>query len=758
RSPNGYPVALRLLSQTDVIKILGNTFFSDCDLSEEEIPSPQKVRGMIRDAENQAAREPVDVLNEEDIWDLQEYFEKYFKGEAIIKALGPAYWNHVAEVAPRLPIAARANLFSVLWGGIPEFTDLLTSLYDALSGLGFASDAYCPIEGLVPRDDSIIDVRTLGGLASGGSGTGVLEVVSPDGRRVKLPRAHITALTAELRIVVRDKPWEFFDHTDLLDFPGARSRENIPDIRAFLEQPTALQSLFLRGKVAYLFERYCAEQELTSMLLCIGPSNQEVRTLPSMVNDWIASTHGSEAAARARQQCALFLVLTKFDAEFEEKAGQAETSEGRWTTRMQTSLLDFFGKSSDWPTEWAPGEPFRNCYWLRNPNYKAKHILDYDASGREVGMRTGEETRIARYRRDYVTNETVRAHFANPERAWDEAFRLNDGGITYLADSLAPVCNPDIKRRQIEDRVSAQRALMMERLSRYHVSDDLQQELDRRRQAAANAVRRLAQCVQAQRFGKLIRAMQLDGDLLADLYYQVETGAPGADEDEDRPPPTIGPTVAADDLLADVFGDDLDTVMANESTAPPPTAPRDHAGAFADAVLERWMQELHSLAETPQLYRYFQMSENTMGTLAAELISGARRLELRDTIARTVRKTTSFRQKLDIAMNKPALIAANLLNDFVNFVGFDAVAVEERPVAGKGTTRRAVFAPRPATDGELVLPETQTPYDRLQYVDWMAAFVRMVEQNAMSREGREIDVAQNARIGELVQALDRPIG
>ncbi|MCB9960309.1 MAG: hypothetical protein H6843_17060 [Rhodospirillaceae bacterium] len=757
RTPKGFPVALRLLSQTDVIKILGNTFFSDCDLSEEEVPSPQKVRGMIRDAEAQALREPVDVLNEEDVWDLQEYFEKYFKGEAIIKALGPGYWNHVAEVAPRLPIGARAALFSVLWGGIPEFTELLTLLYDALSGLGFASDAYCPIEGLVPRDNSIIDVRTLGGLSSGGDSAGSLDVVSPEGHRVKLPRAQITALTAELRIVVRDKPWDFFDHTDLLDFPGARSRENIPDIRAFLEQPTALQSLFLRGKVAYLFERYCAEQELTSMLLCIGPSNQEVRTLPSMVNDWIASTHGSEAAARARQQCALFLVLTKFDAEFEEKAGQAETSEGRWTTRMQTSLLDFFGKSSDWPTEWAPGEPFHNCYWLRNPNYKAKHILDYDASGREVGMRPGEEARIARYRRDYVSNETVRAHFANPERAWDEAFRLNDGGITYLADSLAPVCNPDIKRRQIEHRVAAQRALMMERLSRYHVSDDLQQELDRRRQAAANAVRRLAQCVQAQRFGKLIRAMQLDGDLLAGLYYQVETGAPGAEEDEDRPPPTIGPTVAADDLLADVFGDELDMVMANESTAPPPTAPRDHAGAFADAVLERWMEELHSLAETPQLYRYFQMSEATMGTLAAELISGARRLELRDTIARTVRKTTSFRQKLDIAMNKPALIAANLLNDFVNYVGFDAMPVEDRPAAGKGPTRRPVFAPRPPTDGELVLPETQTPYDRLQYVDWMAAFVRMVEQNAMSREGREIDVAQNARIGELVQALDRPV-
>ena len=760
RTPDGFPVALRLLSQTDVVKILGNTFFSDCDLSEEEVPSPQKIRGLLTEAEALAAREPVDTLTEEDVWDLQEYFEKYFKGEAIIKALGPGYWNRIADLAPRLPIGPRARLLSVLWGGIAPFTALLEDLYGALSGLGFASDAYCPIEALVPRDHS--NVRTLGGLggdpgasaATAGGAAGTLELTSPDGRRVRLPRAFITALTAELRIAVRDKPWEFFDHTDLLDFPGARSRENIPDVRGFLEQPNALQSLFLRGKVAYLFERYCAEQELTSMLLCIGPSNQEVRTLPAMVNDWIASTHGSEPALRARQQCALFLVLTKFDAEFEEKAGQAESSEGRWTTRMNTSLLDFFGKASDWPTSWTPGEPFRNCFWLRNPNYKAKHILDYDEDGREIGLRAGEEVRIARFRSDYLANESVRAHFVDGERAWDEAFRLNDGGITYLATSLAPVCNPDIKRRQIEERVTRQRTLMLDRLSRYYVSDDLQQELDRRRQAATNTVRRLAQCVQAQRFGKLLRAMQLDDALLADLYYQVETGAPASEEVEDRPLPTIGPTVAADDLLADVFGDDLEAMLAEESTAPPPSVPRDHAGAFADAVLERWMEELHALAETARLYHYFQMSEGTMGTLAAELIAGARRLNLRDTIARTVREATSFRQKLDIAMNKPALIAANLLNDYVNYLGFDHMQLADRPAAGKGTARRPVFAPRPAGDGVIRLPETQMAYDRLQYADWMTAFMRLVEINASSRDGRDVDVVQNARIGELIRALN----
>ena len=44
-----------------------------------------------------------------------------------------------------------------------------------------------------------------------------------------------------------------------------------------------LGELFLRGKVAYLFQRYDAEQDIASMLLCVGPSVQEVSTLPKMV-------------------------------------------------------------------------------------------------------------------------------------------------------------------------------------------------------------------------------------------------------------------------------------------------------------------------------------------------------------------------------------------------------------------------------------------------------------------------------------------
>ena len=152
----------------------------------------------------------------------------------------------------------------------------------------------------------------------------MLKVSPPAGAPVELPRPVVTAITAELRIVMREPPRPFFAHTDLLDFPGARSRQPLALGRYFAQNENALKETFLRGKVAYLFDRYVAEQELTSMLLCIGYGNQEVTTLPNMIAEWIATTHGATPEERARRRCVFFLVLTMFDMMFGEKAGSTD--------------------------------------------------------------------------------------------------------------------------------------------------------------------------------------------------------------------------------------------------------------------------------------------------------------------------------------------------------------------------------------------------------------------------------------------------
>src|SRR5262249_45263076 len=79
-TPAGYPVALRLLSQTDIVKILGNAYLSDCDQSEEEAPDAAKVAEALKAAHGVAAERAVDSLTEDDVYDLQDYFERNFKG------------------------------------------------------------------------------------------------------------------------------------------------------------------------------------------------------------------------------------------------------------------------------------------------------------------------------------------------------------------------------------------------------------------------------------------------------------------------------------------------------------------------------------------------------------------------------------------------------------------------------------------------------------------------------------------------------
>ena len=72
------------------------------------------------------------------------------------------------------------------------------------------------------------------------------------------------------------------------------------------------------------------------MLLCVGPSNQEVQSLPEVIDAWVRATHGETPDKRpsGADKVALFLVLTKMDLHFGEKEGAAPRS---WTILARAS-------------------------------------------------------------------------------------------------------------------------------------------------------------------------------------------------------------------------------------------------------------------------------------------------------------------------------------------------------------------------------------------------------------------------------------
>ena len=547
RAPSGFPVRLRLLTEADIVKIIGNTFFLDGDQTKEDVPTAEDVSKAL------GAVKPVGsagtaTFDENAILDLQEYFQKHFAGARYLDAL-PQFWSEAQRLASKLDLNGRVALFSLLWGAHPELSRVYRELAFALEQLGRPEEAFCPIEALLPREGSIIDVATLNGL--GKPSEDLLPVVSSQNTSpLNLPRSVLAALTAELRIEIVENPRPLFQETDLVDFPGARSRQKV-HLSDFLEQnPNAVKELFLRGKVAYLFDRYVAEQELTSMLLCIRPSNQEVVTLPDLIDNWISLTHGRTPEARCNRPNLLFLVLTWFDTHFVDKAGDAGQEPGlRFRNRLDASLLDFFGKAHVWPRNWTPGKPFDNCYWFRNPNYPAEAIIRYDGQ-KEVEFLPEKKERIVELRQEFLSIPEASAHFRDPAKAFDEALKLNDGGAGYLVQNLERVSRPELKLQQIAAGLADLRRDLQAQLFRFYVPLDFGKRLQERRAAADRVLDALESAVMEGRFGILMRSLLMDPSDLTEVIFGHLRGVAGPVQQKNFASSTVRSKEASSDKTA----------------------------------------------------------------------------------------------------------------------------------------------------------------------------------------------------------------
>jgi hypothetical protein len=746
-APSSKPVPLRLLSQTDVIKVLANTFLEDFKIVDLRPPEPVELTTLFDQLARGAATTPQSGMAADDIEEMREYFELHFSGHGLIQALGSSYWSRAAEIVPRLPPERRAEAYAPLWNGTQAFTRLARSLILASAELGFPDIAFVGPEALVPREQSVLDVNMVFGLGEEAAGReakpAMLQVTSDRGNTASLDRALVAALIAEVTLPLAAQPWDFLDHTDLLDFPGARSREEITKPEEFLAEPGRLGRAFLRGKVAYLFQRYQAEQETASMLLCVGPSNQDVQTLPRMVATWIDQTIGTSPQSRASQRNSLFLVLTQFDKEFEEKAGEDVASGQRWTTRLEASLLEFFGKSYAWPRDWAPGRAFDNAVWLRSTAIGFKAVFDYappaNPGDPPVELAIGERAKddVAAKKAIYLNNALVRRHFDDPARAWDEALRPNDGGITYLAEKLRPVCNPNLKSEQVAGRIEDLGVAMAQRLRPYFHTGNMAAELERAAQNARDVQRALVRCAEAQRFGALLRALQVTSDQMLDVWWRLQS------EPEHAAP------IGVASLGADYGGELGITIDEGDETQ---TLARDRFDRFADLAIAAWTETMSGFVEETRTDRVYHVPREQAATLAGEIGAAARRLGLRALLADRLRTRAVFQNRGSSAPQIPVIIAESTINTFVYMLGFDAVAPENRPRTANGS--RIIFAPRPAVIGPPPLAAEATAYDRIFHIDWMIALGETFRENVRNPSSTGLDLQANAALGQILQHLE----
>lgn len=771
-TPEGFPVQVRLLSEFDLIKLFVNSYANDIRPDDDESIESHIERVQKSLTELYALPRASSPISVEDVYDLEDYCNSRFNTNFRIQALRKTeFWGIAAELMPVLDRAGRQRLAQILWEDIPTYSRLFGILVAELEALGHPQVLYCAAEALFDLQsepgiwhraaDSIINVSALEGM--GTEGQSRINVTTPAGRSASVSTPNLCALIAELVISMKDCPHPTYQSTDLLDFPGARSRKMQKKDEGVLSNPEVQVENFLRGKVAYLFDKYAENLELSVMLLCVGPSNQEVVGLDKLVEDWIIRTHGARPEHRDKLMTALFLVLTKFDTEFGQGAGK--TADGtRWTTRLQASLINHFAAHShqtNWVNKWNLSGPFNNTFWLRNPHADQAGLIEYEGTpgaSLEIGYSQTKMDFIETLRKAFLVNPLVQQHFADPLRAWESGMALNDGGASYLIEKISEVCSQDVKSRQIEARLNQ---IIQERerdLKKYYVSGDAEELAREKREKAQHLIQTALVLLERKRIGEMISCLLLNDtdtiDVFKNTLWQVErekNSKRSVNEAAGIKMDTVNPALAKRLGLPTSAPEPKEAASSAVQTA---SKRIDFPDKFLRQLIEVWRTKAIERVSASSIADYLYVDREFLAALLSELETAALRTGLVKELTELVE--ANYQYKSDDRKSWVWKQTAGVTARFNEFVSRGGVPVNTEPVAVEAFdgNRVPVFQPILETVGEIELNEIQNDFSEDYFVDWIQSMQFSVRSNAAFEFGLTSSMEENLKLGRLLSRLN----
>lgn len=738
-----YPVALRILRETDVLKILVNTHAKDLKMAWEtgKSATAANLNGIAQkiteDAHGSAAVSA--GMKSEDVVELRQYVETSLPHHPLaaggdhpeansdpsnVQAC-EAYWTALEKHISGMSPTQRELALGPLWGELNEFTDLYRMLKNALEQLGHSEWAFAPLHTIQDREYGVLHVQTLFGMdpnhAASLSGPAAasltnISVMSGETKRaISLPQPVVTALTRELRLTMEHLPWAFFEHADILDFPGARSRggNSVGDLRGEGAANTRSEC-YLRGKVDVLFDAYVDELEANSLLLMMSDKPLEVVELPNMVQDWVYKTHGETPQQRQDLNNSLFLVAACADTLFVQKGGASDFAHVI-SNRLEANLGEF----GSWKDEWVPGRPFQNTYLFRNPSYPAHHIAQYSSKEegqKEIGYANGFDAVRDRFTADFLNDAIVKKYFEAPQQKLEACLELNDGGVTLLAESLAPVCDPDLKYSQIHPAIKRLAADCLELVEPFFESGDIQSLIEERQAIVKSAIQALGR--KEDQIGPLIEKLQTSVAAMRSSYFRYK-----AEENEiEGSPDNSNP------LLDAVFGSDEPEEEVSSKTG------------FGHAAVSSWRDQLAAVARNENLSESLSMPQEVLTGLVREVLGTGDRAKLVsqiDTLTANVEAVP--RPPRDLAY-RIGLSAAEIINETV----LTFKTEPEQKAKGLAAPDYPVLPEAPA---EI---ETQR---RKFLIDWLKGLLKAAELNARGGKGSLIDPDENRKLGDIVDCL-----
>ena len=732
-----FPVQIKLFSEADIIKILINTYCSDIDHDKSD-GARQCFEAALEHATNSDLKSENIQKEMEMVLDVREYLQK-FRTHA--EKFEEKFWEGLAQYLSQSENPNdRAKILSPLWGGVVKLNEVFTKLYHGLLALDFSDQVYSRLEPtLMPSKNSIIKVSTLEEILLDKTLPPVTVKIT-ESKKCDLQPSILSALTAELIFPIANengekKPWDFLKYADILDFPGARSRDvmYINNSGEISKSPTETGdtdqasnklagTMLLRGKVEYLYHRYLAESSINAMVMCIDPnSTQEVKELPGLIDSWVNNTFGKTPEQRARfdSGSGLIINLTKFDRKItpqkrDSRANQSNSDDqasGKWDSMF--ACLDKF-KNLTWFKNWKNDGKFNNITLFRNSSeFTISDLFSYkEINGieQQTGVRKNKKAWLDKLSNAFQKNQKTIDHVADKQAVWDGVLD-KDGGVSYLARRISESFPENLKTRQIEFNLIHLLDEVIKKMEGFYTTGDADVDMQAMniKENLESFGTSLRECHKKNAAGQFFYSLTADEKF---CYRQLLE----ADKRQKIKPSNPDPQISA----------------------------QEQAEHFKKA----WLAELSKNKQSAAYLQRYHLNVDIANLIFSHLEKAFDRQKIsEDIIQKELHKVLQHQRASDETLSRRAKICSEKLSEFIRHLDADGAAPEHD--TDKQSPQARPFPPKPFK----VLPPLEEDIQKHdeQYLDkWLFDFECAVKLNLNEDSGKYGREAND----ELKQILD----
>ncbi|MCL2283002.1 MAG: putative virulence factor [Fibromonadales bacterium] len=541
-----YPIKARLLLPADLVLMLCDSFYNDIKASYDKMLQREDIDNAAKELKNKWQGRSIQqsIFTEIDVLNIQEYFKDNFSTKA--GNISDYFFEEISLLINKAQPSEWKEIFALLWNRNNDFTDLFSALIGEYQKLDFTDTLYLPIDAVLSEHTTLLDVICLKEIyertkSDYKADTDVLYIENNREKEVQsFSKSYLCALSAELVFSLPETLLQnklFLNETDLLDLPGIRARKTVPEDKI---NQTEIPDLLIRGKVAYLFNKYVEAEKINILLFCAKHEQASQRAMPELLNNYINKIIGETPESRENyikdtELPPLFIVSTFFNMNMafdplHDKKDDASSLKYRWEQRFERTLAKEMLNTEiyKWFENWTVSQPsFQNIFLLRDFIYsESKSNLFRGFIETKEEKEEVPTPAYPNFRKDlkqsFIECDFVKSHFKNPENSWNRAASINEDGTKLIIDKLTIVANKinPARIKKIEQECVGITQNVLNLLNDYYNSPDKADSLLKAIRTAGTIQAKLATAFgkNPHFFGTMMREFMLNNSKVHKLY------------------------------------------------------------------------------------------------------------------------------------------------------------------------------------------------------------------------------------------------